>query len=65
MKQETITYHYRGHIERGNGRSYAWRDGYSEAGEGGGVMYPWSTKSECQQEAKAKGCRAKFVRSTT
>ena len=57
---KTITYHYRGLIERGP--RYDWREGYSAVGENGGVLYPWSTKRECQREAKKQGKKAVFVR---
>lgn len=53
-----INYVYRGLIERG--AHYEWREGYSESVDGK-VLYPWNTKRECQQEAKARGARASFV----
>lgn len=59
--KKTITYYYRGQIERG--KNYRWCEGYSENGETGRPLYPWSTKRECQREAKALGCKAVFVRS--
>jgi hypothetical protein len=52
-----IVYTYRGGVERGP--RYEWRDGYS-ATHDGHVIYPWMTKRECQQEAKAHGQRAAF-----
>ena len=58
-----ITYHYRGMIERGNGKpGYTWYEGYSAIGENGGVLYPWMTYRECQRDAKAQGARAVFFR---
>lgn len=64
--KSTITYYYRGTVERGRptrGRpGYKVFDGYSENSESGGVSYPWLTYRECQAEAKARGCRAVFVR---
>jgi len=60
--EPTIKYHYRGPIERGNGKPrYDWKDGWSE-GEDGHVLYPWMTRRECQRDAKARGCKAVFVR---
>lgn len=62
--KHTITYYYRGMIERGNGKpGYDWREGYSERGENGGVIYPWHTKAECRREARALGRMARFERS--
>ena len=58
--KKTITYYYRGLIERGP--KYDWREGYSENGESGHPIYPWSTKRECQQAAKKQGAKAVFVR---
>jgi hypothetical protein len=61
--KKTITYHYRGMIERGNGKpGYSWREGYSAEGPNGEVTYPWLTYRECQRDAKAEGCRAVFKR---
>ena len=59
-KRKPLIYHYRGPIERGS--NYAWRDGYSSKGKGGGVIYPWSTRRECKSEAKAMGMKAVFWR---
>ena len=58
MKKPIITYYYRGSIEQG--RDCKWQDGYSANGENGGILYPWHTRGECMQEAKAKGHRAVF-----
>ncbi len=56
-------YHYRGRIERPDGRgSYRWVEGWSENGETGGVLYPWMTRAEARQEAKRSGGRAVFRR---
>ena len=60
MKRTEKAFHYRGGIERGP--RYEWRDGYSAEGEGGGVLYPWSTRGECRAEAKADGFKAVFYR---
>lgn len=64
MKKPTITFYYRGQVERLSLRSRRspWRDAYSEQGAYGGPSYPWMTYRECQAEAKARGCRAVFVR---
>jgi hypothetical protein len=56
--KETIVYTYRGPIERG--ARYEWRDGYSATGAGGGILYPWMTKRECQANARSQGKRAVF-----
>ncbi len=64
----TITYCYRGDVERGTATprnprpGYRWADGYSEDGPEGRPSYPWMTRRECQKDAKARGCRAVFVR---
>lgn len=62
----TITYVYRGQVERGclvNGRhgrpSYRWHDGYSQETEQG-PLYPWLTRAECLKDAKSQGCKALF-----
>lgn len=57
----TITYFYRGPIER----SRRWCYGYSANGPGGGTLYPWMTKRECYADARAQGCQAVFVRDLT
>lgn len=65
MKKEklTITYHYRGMIERGNGKpGYTWHEGWSENSESGHPLYGWMTKRECQKEARDQGAKAVFVR---
>lgn len=59
MKRK-ITYTYRGNIERGTGRAYAWFDGYSETAADGGIMFPWMTYRECQREAADRGAVAVF-----
>lgn len=57
-----ITFHYRGTIERGNGRpGYDWKEGWSETIDGM-VSYPWNTRRECQAEARRRGAVAVFVR---
>lgn len=56
-----IIYTYRGGVEKG--ANYAWRDGYSATLKGGGVLYPWMTRRECQSDAKRFGCRAVFTES--
>ncbi len=56
---QEIKYAYRGGIERG--ADYHWVDGYSETSPSGHVFYPWMTRRECQQDAKAKGGKAFFV----
>lgn len=60
MPKAIVTYYYRGKIERGNGRGYDWKEGYSRDSEDGKPLYPWNTKRECQQEAKAAGAQAVF-----
>jgi hypothetical protein len=57
-RDKLITYTYRGQIERGP--DYHWIDGYSETAEDEGVLYPWMTRRECQQDARAKGAVAQF-----
>ncbi len=57
------SYIYCGLIERGNGKpGYDWREGYSAEGPHGEVAFPWQTYRECQREAKADGCVARFKR---
>lgn len=57
-----ITYHYRGQIERGNGKpGYTCYEGYSETIDNG-ISYPWMTYRECQRDAKAQGATARFAR---
>lgn len=58
--EETITYYYRGQIERGTG--YEWRDGYSANSADGNPLYPWMTQRECQTDARLQGKRAVFQR---
>ena len=57
--EKTITYQYRGQVERG--ARYRWADGYSETTTTVGVLYPWLTKKECRRDAKAQGKRAVFT----
>lgn len=45
-----IKYYFRGMIERGP--HYRWVEGYSRTTQQGHVLYPWSTKRECQSEAR-------------
>lgn len=59
MAQKVIVYYYRGHTERGAGRSYVWKDGYSET-VGGHVLYPYLTKAEARHDAKVRGAKAVF-----
>jgi hypothetical protein len=61
MNKPTITYTYRGLIERpaSNGR-LCWSPGYSETGQSGEVVYPWMQRRECQQDAKQRGAKAAF-----
>lgn len=61
-RTQVIYYYYRGPIERGTGKGYDWRDGYSENSEDGNPLYGWMTKHECQDDARKRGCRALFVR---
>jgi hypothetical protein len=58
--KKTITYYYRGLIERG--ANYDWREGFSADSAEGRTLYPWNTKRECQAEAKQQGARAIFSR---
>lgn len=70
MNKPEVHFHYRGPVERlrfapqpGKTRLRVpdpWRDGYSENGPGGGVLYPWMTYRECQMDAQARGARAVF-----
>ncbi len=60
--KKTITYYYRGGVERGNGRSYDWHDGYSENSPEGLPLYPLMTWRECRHEAKSRGAVAVFER---
>jgi len=55
----TITYYYRGLIERGS--DYHWTKGYSANSDDNLPLYPWETFRECQRDAKLKGARAVFV----
>lgn len=58
---KTITFIYRGGVERGTGKpGYAWHDGYSENTDDGHPTYPWMTKSECRAVAKEQGAKAVF-----
>jgi len=64
-KPTTITYYYRGDVELVTRLGSLWTRGYSAVGEGGGGLYPWSTKAECRDEAEAEGKRAVFVEDWT
>jgi len=55
-----ITYFYRGGVERGTGTGYEWRNGYSESGPRGEILYPWMITRVWQAEAKKRGAVAKF-----
>lgn len=57
---KTITYFYRGGVERGTGKGYQWRNGYSENSADGSVVYPWMTRRECEADARTRGAVAKF-----
>jgi len=59
-----ITYFFRGLCERGTGDNYAWRNGFSENSPTGGETFPWMTASECRQDAKNRGCTARFIDTT-
>lgn len=62
-KPKTMTFYYRGRVERGTGGpGYAWREGYSENGPNGEQTQPWNTYRECQAIARSVGARAVFVR---
>ena len=58
--QKTVTYIYRGGVERGTCRGYVWHAGFSETATDGGVYYPWMTRRECQSDARAQGAIARF-----
>ena len=59
---EIVKYFYRGGTERGTGEpGYKWHAGYSANSEDGLPLQPWSTRRECQREAKAEDKRAVFV----
>jgi hypothetical protein len=59
---KTITYVYRGEVERWDPkrRSYVWWSGYSTTGPKGEVRFPWMTKIECSKDAKRDGAKAVF-----
>ena len=57
---KTITFYYRGMIERG--ANYDWKEGWSAQSDNDRPLYPWSTQRECQHEAKPQGAKAVFVR---
>jgi hypothetical protein len=71
---KVITYTYRGDVERSSVRrrparpgrpttyvrSYVWKNGYSATSPNGLVQYPWMTRSECREDAKAQGAKAAF-----
>jgi len=58
MTKPEIKYYYRGMTES---LRYNWIEGYSE-GENDIVSYPWMGKRQCQADAKARGCKAVFIR---
>ena len=60
----TIVYTYRGEVERGTGRGYRWRPAYSET-VNGAIVYPWMTRRECQEDARARGARTTFKHDST
>lgn len=61
MTKKEIVFFYRGQIEIGDQRhGYRWVDGYSRQGDGGGIIYPWSSRRVCQHEARLEGARAVF-----
>lgn len=60
MIMKTITYIYRGGVERGTGSGYVWHDGYSPNSDDGHMTAPWMTKRECQSDAKQRGAIAIF-----
>ena len=64
--KKKLVYKHRGSVERWSPskRGYIWRDGYSEDGASGGVLYPWNTKEECRQDARSRGGVAVFHRNT-
>jgi hypothetical protein len=58
---KTVTYFYRGKVERGNGKpGYDWHNGYSETAADGSVTYPWLTRRECIADAQSQGAKAQF-----
>lgn len=58
----TITYIYRGQVERGDGKpGYDWHAAYSETSPEGQVLYPWMTHAECLADAKSRHARAVFT----
>ena len=68
MSKRKRIYRYNGMIERGAGRRYRWHEGFQLAVDEYGIVepdhrttYPWMTRKECKEEAKAKGCVAEFV----
>lgn len=57
-----IVYHYRGTVERGNGKpGYDQHAGYSENAADGSATFPWMTRRECQADARARGAVADFA----
>ncbi len=61
---KTITYTYRGQVERGMGNHYEWRDGFSETSPEGHPFYPWLTHKEALHDAKCQGAVAAFERTS-
>jgi len=69
MSKDKMVFYYRGEIERVAVRkyekgpfSYRWHAGYSMNSEDGNPLYPWSTKRECQAEARQAKRTAVFIR---
>lgn len=64
--KKTISYYYRGEVERGTGEpGYRWHRGYSPNSEDGKPTYPWMTQKECIADAKAQGASAQFISDST
>lgn len=55
-KRPQVVFFYRGRVERASG----WLPAFSAVGEGGGALYPWRTKRECQSMARREGKQAVF-----
>jgi hypothetical protein len=58
----TILYRYRGDIYPVGNTAERAVDGFSDDGEYGDVNYPWVTRQQCLDDARAEGCRARFER---
>lgn len=67
--EKKITFYFRGDIERGTANrpwsrpGYKWIAGYSESNPDGSATFPWNTRAECQELARAQGAVAVFKRS--